>query len=92
MTNHSGTGILYLLQTYINTLTGILCVRLSVYRLSVTDVTSLPQRVPWERGYKVYHNAYAGNESPTYCSGRHCHLYRAMATVIGGLGRQDRRH
>ncbi len=33
-------------------------------RLSVTNVTSLPQRVLWERGYKVYYNAYAGNESP----------------------------
>ncbi len=32
--------------------------------LCVTDVTSLPQRVLWERGYKVYYNAYAGNESP----------------------------
>ncbi len=31
---------------------------------SVTDVTSLPQRVLWERGYNVYRNAYAGNESP----------------------------
>ncbi len=30
----------------------------------VTDVTSLPQRVLWERGYNVYRNAYAGNESP----------------------------
>ncbi len=25
---------------------------------------SLPQRVLWERGYNVYRNAYAGNESP----------------------------
>ncbi len=33
--------------------------------LSVTDVTSLPQRVLWERGYNVYRNAYAGNESPS---------------------------
>ncbi len=41
-----------------------LSVRLSVVRLSVTDVTSLPQRVLWERGYNVYRNAYAGNESP----------------------------
>ncbi len=32
--------------------------------LSVTDVTSLPQRVLWERGYNVYRNAYAGNEPP----------------------------
>ncbi len=32
--------------------------------LSVTDVTSLPQRVLWERSYQVYSNAYAGNESP----------------------------
>ncbi len=32
----------------INTLTWIVCVR-----LCVTDVTSLPQRVLWERGYKV---------------------------------------
>ncbi len=31
----------------------------------VTDVTSLPQRVLWERGYNVYRNAYAGNESPS---------------------------
>ncbi len=53
--------------------------------LSVTDVTSLPQRVLWERGYNVYRNAYAGNESPT-CScwsrhgsalvSRHSHSYR----------------
>ncbi len=33
--------------------------------VSVTDVTSLLQRVLWERGYNVYHNAYAGNESPS---------------------------
>ncbi len=33
----------------------------------VTDVTSLPQRVLWERGYNVYHHAYAGNESPNCC-------------------------
>ncbi len=33
--------------------------------VSVTDVTSLPQRVLWERGYNVYRNAYAGNESPS---------------------------
>ncbi len=45
----------------INTLTWILCVR-----LSVTDVTSLPQRVLWEQGYNVYRNAYAGNESPSW--------------------------
>ncbi len=38
-------------------------VRLSVC-LCVTDVMSLPQRVLWERGCKVYYNAYAGNESP----------------------------
>ncbi len=30
-------------------------------------MTSLPQRVLWERGYKVYCNAYAGNESPKWC-------------------------
>ncbi len=36
----------------------------------VTDVTSLPQRVLWERGYNVYHNAYDGNESPNCCHGR----------------------
>ncbi len=40
-------------------------------RLSVTDVTSLPQRVLWERGYNVYCNAYAGNESPNCRSCRH---------------------
>ncbi len=34
--------------------------------LSVTDVTSLPQRVLWEQGCNVYHNAYAGNEAATY--------------------------
>ncbi len=60
--------------------------------LYVTDVTSLPQRVLWERDYKVYHNVYSGIESPTCCSGRHGHLYRAIATVTGGLRRQDRRH
>ncbi len=27
---------------------------------------SLPQRVLWERGYNVYRNAYAGNESPNW--------------------------
>ncbi len=40
--------------------------------LRVTDVTSLPQHVLWERGYNVYRNAYAGNESPRYGYGRHC--------------------
>ncbi len=52
--------------------------------VSVTDVTSLPQRVLWERDYKVYYNAYAGNESPNSGSGRptwsslsrHSHRYR----------------
>ncbi len=37
---------------YINTISWIgvnLCV-------SVTDVTSLPQRVLWERGYNIYRN------------------------------------
>ncbi len=29
----------------------------------VTDVTSLPQHALWERGHKVYSNAYSGNES-----------------------------
>ncbi len=48
-------------------------------RVSVTDVTSLPQRTLWERDYKVYYNAYSGNESPNCCSGRHGHLYRAIA-------------
>ncbi len=53
---------------------------------SVTDVTSLPQRVIWERGYNVYHNAYTGNESPNCWSARgrhwsalisrHSHSYR----------------
>ncbi len=61
-------------------------------RLSVTDVTSLLQRVLSERGYKVYCNPYAGNESPNCCSGQHGHLYRLIATVTGGLRRQDRRH
>ncbi len=60
--------------------------------LSVTDVTSLPQRILWERCYKVNYNAYAGNESPNCWSGRHGHLYRAIATVTGGLRRRDRRH
>ncbi len=36
--------------------------------LSVTDVTSLPQRVLWERGKNVYRNVYAGKESPNYWS------------------------
>ncbi len=59
-------------------------------RLSVTDVTSLPQRVLWERGYNVYRNAYAGNESPkTVDAGQ---LYRAIATVTGGLRRCNSRH
>ncbi len=40
-------------------------------RLCVTDVTSLPQRVLRERGYNVYRNAYAGNESPNCWYGRH---------------------
>ncbi len=51
---------------------------------------SLPQRILWERGYKVYYNAYAGNESPNCCSGRHGHLYRAIATVTVQQG-YDRR-
>ncbi len=59
---------------------------------SVTDVTSLPQRILWERGCKVYYNAYAGNESPNCCNGRHVRLYRAIATGTGGLWRRDRRH
>ncbi len=45
-------------------------------------MTSLPQRVLWERGYKVYYNAYAGNESPNCCRGRHGQLYHAIATVL----------
>ncbi len=65
-------------------------VHLSVY-LSVTDVTSLPQRILWERDYMVYYNRYSGNESPNCCSGRHGHLYRAIDTVTGGLQRRDRR-
>ncbi len=40
----------------VNILSRIVCV-------SGTDVTSLPQRALWERGYNVYRNAYAGNES-----------------------------
>ncbi len=47
-------------------------------------MTSLPQRILWERGYKVYYKAYAGNKSPNCCSGRHGHLYRAIATVKEG--------
>ncbi len=58
--------------------------------LSVTDVTSLPQCVLWERGYNAYRNAYAGNESPNCwstdvtCSAlsRHSHSYR-RATKAG---------
>ncbi len=50
---------------------------------------SLLQRVLWERGYKVYYNTYAGNESPNCCSGQ---LNRAIATVTRGLRRRDRRH
>ncbi len=57
-----------------------------------TDVTSLPQCVLWERDYKVYYNVYAGNESPSCCSGRHGHLYCAIATVTGGLRKHDSRH
>ncbi len=71
---------------HVNTLTWIVSVCVC---LSVTDVTSLPQRILWERGYTVYCNAYSGNESP---NGRHGHLYRAIVTVIGGLRRRDRRH
>ncbi len=59
-------------------------------RPSVTDVTSLPQRILWEWGYKVYYNAYSGNESPNCCSAwptwsslsRHSHSYR-RATKAG---------
>ncbi len=50
----------------INTLTWTVCVC-----LSITDVTSLLQRILWERCYKVYYNAFAGNEAPNCCSGRH---------------------
>ncbi len=63
----------------INTLTWTMSVCLCVC-LSVTNVTSLPQCIVWERGYKVYYNAYAGNESPNCCSGRHGHLYYAIAS------------
>ncbi len=65
----------------INTLSWIgvnLCVCVCV---PFMDVTSLPQRVLWERGYNVYYNAYAGNKSPKCCSRRHGQLYRAIATV-----------
>ncbi len=49
-------------------------------------MTSLPQRVLWERGYKVYSNAYAGNESPKTVGAVDAgQLYRAIATVTGGL-------
>ncbi len=34
-------------------------------------------------GIRLY-NAYAGNKSPSCCSGQHSHLYRAIATVTGG--------
>ncbi len=50
---------------------------------------SLPQRVLWERGYIVYRNAYAGNESPKMWSGRR---WSAIATVTGRLRRRDSRH
>ncbi len=49
-------------------------------RLSVTDVTSLPQRVLWERGCNVYRNAYAGNESPNCCMP--WSTWSAIATVL----------
>ncbi len=54
--------------------------------MSVTDVTSLPQRVLWERGYNVYHNAYAGNESPNCCRGRH---WSALVLQEGYEGATD---
>ncbi len=47
-------------------------------RLCVTDAPSFPQRVLWD--YKVYYNAYSGNESPNCFSGRHGHLYRTIAS------------
>ncbi len=56
---------------------------------SVTDVMSLPQRVIWERGYNVYRNAYAGNESPNWAPTRHGKIYRGhshsyrRATKVG---------
>ncbi len=53
----------YMFTILINTISWI-GVKLCVC-VSVTDVPSLPQRVLWERGYNVYRNAYAGNESPS---------------------------
>ncbi len=56
-------------------------------------------------GYKVYHNqermsAYGGSCAPaitrtlgtSLLTGHHGHLYRAIATIIGGLRIRDRRH
>ncbi len=62
------TGQFNNLKDGICTISRIVCVC-----LSVTDVTSLPQRGLWERGYNVYRNAYAGNESPNCwsASGQH---------------------
>ncbi len=48
-------------------------------RVFVTDVTSLPQR---SLGTSILRIAMADM----------VHLYRAIATVIGGLRRRDRRH
>ncbi len=68
----------------INILTRKVSVRLSV----CNGCTSLPQRVLWERGYNVYRNAYAGNESPNCWSrhwsaliSRHSHSYRRATKV-----------
>ncbi len=78
--------LLSVVSAFINTLKWI-GVNLSVY-LCVMDVTSFPQRILWERDYKVYYNAYSGNESPnlqrpTWSSlSRHSHSYR-RATKAG---------
>ncbi len=60
--------------------------------LSVTDVTSLPQRALWERGYNVYHHAYAGNESPNCRHWWSALITRHSHNFTGGLRRRDRRH
>ncbi len=57
-------------------------------RVSVTDVMSLPQRVLWERGYKVYYRvrwervSYLLQWSTWSSLSRHSHSYR-RATKAG---------
>ncbi len=58
-------------------------------RMWVTDVTSLPQRVLWERGYNVYRNAYAGNESPNCWYGAKGKFITTQASYITAFKHEE---